>query len=48
MQECEQQACLFLKDVVRGNKTLKMVQTACDGIKGNVEVQDAMSKLGER
>ena len=47
-RECEQKACLFLKVVVKGNKSLKMVQAACDGIRGSVEAQEAMAKLQER
>ena len=41
----EEQACALLKEVVRANKQLKVVQAASEGIRGNIEVQEAMSKL---
>jgi len=44
----EEQACAMLKEVVRANKQLKVVQAASEGIRGNIEVQEAMSKLQER
>ena len=46
--ECEQDACLFLKEVVKANKALKRLQTASEGIRGNMDVQDRMAKLQER
>ena len=39
------QACAFLKEVVKANKQLKVVQAASEGIRGNIEVQETMSKL---
>jgi hypothetical protein len=45
---CETEACQFLKEVVRGNKQLKKVQAACDGLRGNVAAQEAMARLQER
>lgn len=44
----EQNACAFLKEVVKANKMLQRVQQAAEGIKGNVVVQEEMSKLSER
>lgn len=44
----EEAACMFLKEVVKGNKMLKRVQEAAEGIKGNIEVQDEFSQLSER
>jgi hypothetical protein len=35
----EQNACAFLKEVVKANKMLQRVQQAAEGIKGNVVVQ---------
>jgi len=46
--KCEEQACAFLKEVVKANKQLKVVQAASEGIRGNIEVQETMSKLQER
>jgi len=46
--EFEQKACLFLKEVVKGNKMLKRLQEASEGIRGNIAVQDEFSKLSER
>ncbi len=46
--QCEEKACKFLKEVVRGNKALKMVQTACEGIRGDVSAHDKLSLLQER
>ena len=43
--KCEEQACAFLKEVVKANKQLKVVQAASEGIRGNIEVQETMSKL---
>ena len=42
---CEEQACALLKEVVKANKQLKVVQAASEGIRGNIEVQETMSKL---
>ena len=39
---------LLFQDVVKANKSLKLVQTAGEGIRGNMEVQDALAKLSER
>jgi hypothetical protein len=47
-KDCEEKACAFLKQVVKANKSLKTVQAAGDGIRGNMEVQEAMSRLQER
>lgn len=47
-REYEQKVCLFLKETVRGNKMLKKLQEAAEGIRGNVPVQDIFSKLSER
>ena len=47
-REVEKQVCLFLKEVVKANKTLQLVQKAAEGIKGDVGVQESMSKLSER
>jgi len=44
----EQKSCLFLKEIVKGNKVLKKVQEAAEGIRGNVQVQEEFSKLSER
>ena len=44
----ENNACGFLKEVVKGNKMLQRVQKAAEGIKGNICVQEEMSKLSER
>lgn len=44
----EEATCMFLKEVVKGNKMLKRVQAAAEGIKGNIEVQDEFSQLSER
>ena len=46
--KCEEQACAFLKEVVKANKQLKVVQAASEGIRGNIEVQETMSKLQAR
>jgi len=46
--EFEQQACLLLKDIVKGNKLLKTVQDAAEAIRGNVQVQEEFSKMSER
>jgi hypothetical protein len=46
--EYEQKACLFLKEVVKGNKILKRVQEAAEGVRGNMAVQDLVSKMSER
>jgi len=46
--EFEAKACLLLKDIVKGNKMLKKVQDAAEGIRGNVQVQEEFSKLSER
>ena len=46
--EFEQKSCLFLKEIVKGNKVLKKVQEAAEGIRGNVQVQEEFSKLSER
>ena len=43
--KCEEQACAFLKEVVKANKQLKVVQAASEGIRGNIEVQETMSKM---
>ena len=45
---CEEQACALLKEVVKANKQLKVVQAASEGIRGNIEVQETMSKLQGR
>lgn len=47
-REVEVKACQFLKEVVKANKNLKLVQTACEGIRGSVDAQERMSKLQER
>eukprot|EP00096_Caligus_rogercresseyi_P002956 TRINITY_DN1537_c0_g1_i1.p1 TRINITY_DN1537_c0_g1~~TRINITY_DN1537_c0_g1_i1.p1 ORF type:complete len:293 (-),score=123.55 TRINITY_DN1537_c0_g1_i1:103-981(-) len=44
----EVNVCAFLKEVVQSNKKLTSIQEAADKIKGNMEAQDAMSKLSER
>jgi len=44
----EETACMFLKEVVKGNKMLKRVQEAAEGIRGNIQVQDQFSSLSER
>ena len=41
----EQNACAFLKEVVKANKMLQRVQKAAEGIKGNVAVQVITKKL---
>ena len=40
----EQNACAFLKEVVKANKMLQRVQQAAEGIKGNVTVQVIIKK----
>lgn len=45
---CEENAALFLQNIVRSNKGLKLVQAACDGIRGDPRATDAMAKLQER
>ncbi|XP_059078311.1 uncharacterized protein LOC131876826 isoform X1 [Tigriopus californicus] len=48
-REAEQNACLALKSVVKANNTLKLVQAACDGVKGaNVKVKEDMARMQER
>jgi len=44
----EEKACLFLKEIVKGNKMLKRVQDAAEGIRANIAVQDEFSGLSER
>lgn len=44
----EEKACLLLKEIVKGNKMLKRVQEAAEGIRGNLEIQDEFSRLSER
>lgn len=44
----EEKACIFLKEVVRGNKMLKRLQEAAEDIRGNISVQDEFSKMSER
>lgn len=47
--EYEQASCGMLKDVVQGNKLMKRVKEAADGVeKHNIAVQDELSKLSER
>jgi len=46
--EFQEKACILLKEVVKGNKMLKRIQDAVDGIRGNVQVQEDFSKLSER
>merc|ERR1712111_175486 len=47
--EYEQASCAFLKEVVQGNKLMKRVKDAAEGVeKHNIAVQDELSKLSER
>jgi len=47
--EYEQAACAFLKEVVQGNKLMKRIKDAAEGVeKCNMEVQDELSKLSEK
>jgi len=44
----EQNACLFLKDIVKGNKMLKCIKGAAENIHGNNEVKEIVSRLSDR
>jgi len=45
----EQASCAFLKEIVQGNKLMKRVKDAAEGVeKHNIAVQDELSKLSER
>jgi len=47
--EYEVASCAFLKEVVQGNKLMKRVKDAAEGVeKSNIAVQDELSKLSER
>jgi len=47
--EYEVASCAFLKEVVQGNKLMKRVKDAAEGVeKHNIAVQDELSKLSER
>jgi len=47
--EYEVASCAFLKEVVNGNKLMKRVKEAAEGVeKHNIAVQDELSKLSER
>jgi len=47
--EYEQASCAFLKEIVQGNKLMKRVKEAAEGVeKHNIAVQDELSKLSER
>ena len=46
--DCEKEACEFLKEVVKANKSLKQVQVACDGIRGGIQAQEVMASLQEK
>jgi len=46
--EYEQMACRQLKETVKGNKMMKRLKDSAEGNKGNVEIQEELSRLSER
>merc|ERR1711973_574311 len=46
--EYEQMACRQLKETMKGNKMMKRLKDSAEGNKGNVEIQEELSRLSER
>lgn len=44
----EEASCLFLKEVVKGNKMLKRIKESAEALKTNIGIQEELSKLSER